>query len=184
MNTFKSLRWAALAGFGVIVLAVGMMGASVATGDQEQRRGEGFRGRGPGGGGGDRMGAMAEDLNLSAEQKAFFDDVQAVKKEKRQARRAMRGEAALLDDMMDGGIDARSIHMDIDEKFETARGKAHEAADARIAFLNSLDDTQLALLDEKRAERAERKKDKRQKRGKRGRRGPGGQGGPQGEVAQ
>ncbi len=183
MRTFKSLRWAALAGFGVVVLAVGMMGASVATGDQEQRRGEGFKGRGPGGPAA-RVAAMAEELNLSAEQKAYFDEVQEFKKAKRAARRDARGSGSMLDDMASGSLDARTVHSSIDERFESARTNAHAAADARIAFLNSLDDDQLAMLAEKRAERAERKKAKRERKGKRGRRGPGGQGGAQGEMPQ
>ena len=124
---------------------------------------------------------MADELDLSAEQKVYFDEVQEFKKAKRQAKRAGRGGNSLLDDMADGGIDARTVHAGIDERFEMGRTNAHAAADAKIAFLNSLDDGQLALLAQKRAERIERKKDKKQRKGKRARRGPGGQ---QGEMAQ
>ncbi len=174
MTTFKSLRWAALAGFGVIVLAMGMMGASVAGPDQRPERGE--RGEGRQGKGAERIAALADDLDLSAEQKAYFDEVQEFKKAKRQAKRAARGGNSLLDDMSAGGIDARTVHSSIDERFEMARSNAHAAADAKIAFLNSLDDGQLAMLAEKRAERIERKKAKkaRKGKGKRAKRGPGG----------
>jgi hypothetical protein len=181
--TFKTMRMGALAGFGAIVLAVGMMGASVAPADQEQRRGDGFKGRGPGGGA-DRVATIAADLNLDEQQRAYFEDVQEFKKAKRAARRDTRGSDSMLQDVSAGGIDARTVHTDIDTRFESARTNAHAAADARIAFLSSLDDDQLAMLAERRADRAERKKDKRQRKGKRGRRGPGGQGGAQGEMPQ
>ncbi len=141
MRSIERVRWAAMAGFGVIVLAVGMMGAGLAGAEEEDGEGRGPCCRGG------RGAALAEELGLDEEQQAMLEEAQEYKRERRSMRRAQRG-AGMFAGLADGEMDADSIHADIDERFEEARTQAHAAADARIAFWDSLDDTQRQQLTE------------------------------------
>ena len=148
MKTFKSLRWAALAGFGVVVLGAGLAGAETGEGEEGRERGPCCRGsRG--------SSSMIEDLNLNEEQTAYFEEVQAFRKQRREARRG-EGRGGMFEGLEDGDLDADTIHSTIDEQFEEARAQAHAAADARLVFLGSLDDEQRQVLSEKLEQRSPR----------------------------
>lgn len=141
MTRIDRVRWMAMAGFGVMVLAVGMIGAGLAGAEEgeEEQRGSCCRGM--------RGMDMAEDLGLDEEQQAMLEEVQEFKRDRRQTRRGQRG-AGMFEGIVDGELSADEIHAGIDEQFEEARAQAHAAADARIAFWDSLDEEQRQALTE------------------------------------
>lgn len=155
MKSIERVRWVALAGFGVLVLAVGMMGAGLAGAEEGEDSGQGARERGPCCRGGAGMASMVEDLDLGEDQQALLEEAQALSSEQRRTRRS-RGRDGGFGGLLDTELDAETVHADIDARFEEARALAHAAADARIAFLDSLDEDQRQMLSERTQQRGAR----------------------------
>jgi len=183
---------------GLLVLALGIVGAGMAVaeegGDEEvtaERRGRGPSMR--------SVARVADQLELSAEQRGYLDEMKQMRKSKRGAKRAMRG--ACMKDIMKSvkgeSVDADSVHAAIDERFAQAQVSAHARADLMITFFSSLDEQQRAtLLEEMKSARSERQarmrsegqdgkrcscSRERGQRGQRGQRGPRGGGEEPGE---
>ncbi len=155
MTSIERVRWVALAGFWVMVLAVGMMGAGLAGAEEGERVRAEANERGPCCRGGRGMASMAAELDLSEEQQVLFDEVQALSSEQREARRPQR-RGGRFGDLVGGELDAQTVHADIDARFDEARSLAHAAADARIAFHDSLDEDQREMLAERAQQRGSR----------------------------
>jgi Spy/CpxP family protein refolding chaperone len=179
---FFNNRWMVFGGVAVVVLALGLLGTSIAVaqedaepafaaGDedgakkarrgqrsQRQGRGKGLR----------QLSKAASQLDLSAEQQSLLDAVVAGEKERREARRASRGEGmkSEMGSFEDGAIDANAVHARIDDRFDAGRFAAHQKADSLIAFFNSLDADQRAEF-EALMEKARERRSARQ-----GQRGP------------
>jgi hypothetical protein len=155
MTSIERVRWVALAGFGVMVLAVGMMGAGLAGAEEGEVVQAEANERGPCCRGGRGMASMAEELDLSEAQQALFDEVQALTGEQREARRSQR-RGGRFGDLVGDEADAETLHADIDARFDEARELAHASVDARIAFHDSLDEDQLEMLAERGQQRGSR----------------------------
>jgi Spy/CpxP family protein refolding chaperone len=126
------------------------------------------------------MAQSTDGLELDDQQQALLDAVVEQRSQCGSGRREMRGGGMsdVVASLAEGDLDADEVHARVDERFDEARSEAHAAADAMLAFLDSLDPDQLQQFSEQIegspcAQRA--------RRGERGQRG--GHGGERGRCA-
>jgi len=180
----------ALGSVGLLVVALGIVGASMALAEEgaEAELSE-RRGRGPGMRG---VARITEQLELDEEQKGYLAQLKELRRSERAGRRGKQG--SCMKDILataDGGsVDADAVHAAIDERFARSQVAAHARADLMIAFVSSLDEGQRATLQEEIENGRSRRQARMRGEGRDGRRGKaryqrgGGRGhrGPRGEA--